>query len=107
MLSSSTSARHPLLGFNHSLYIVTSYISPSTACLYLCTLHPDLQTTKLVIDMPSVANLKSSTINFGRDLISLFGMTSLQKISISGCWGHLDEVKHAIVQGLRSGSIRP
>ncbi len=68
-------------------------------CLHLCTLHPDLQTTKLVIDMPS---LRSSTI--GADLISLLGMTSLQKISISGRWGHLDEVKLAIVQGLRARS---
>ena len=66
-------------------------------CLHLCTLHPDLHTTKLVIDTP---HLESSTI--GADLISLFGMTSLQKISISGCWGHHDEVKRAIVQGLRS-----
>ncbi len=28
MLSSSTSVRYPLLGFNHSLYLVTSHISP-------------------------------------------------------------------------------
>ncbi len=29
-LSSSTSVRYPLLGFNHSLYLVTSHISPSS-----------------------------------------------------------------------------
>ncbi len=66
--------------------------------LHLCTLHPDLQTTKLVIDMSCVT--ESSTIR--ADLISLFGMSSLRKIIISGCWGELDEVKLGLVQGLCS-----
>ncbi len=66
--------------------------------LHLCTLHPDLQTTKLVIDVSYFT--KSSTIR--ADLISLFGMSSLRKIIISGCWDELDEVKLGVVQGLRS-----
>lgn len=69
--------------------------------LHLCALHPDLQMTKLVMAIPTIdADHKSFLATVQADLISLFGMPSLQKISLSGNLCSYDEVKLGIVEGL-------
>lgn len=69
--------------------------------LHLCALHPDLQMTKLVIAIPTIdTDHKSFLATVQADLISLFGMPSLQKISLSGNLCSYDEVKLGIVEGL-------
>ena len=40
------------------------------------------------------------------DIVSLFGMPSLQKITICGNWGKHEEIKLGLVLGLRSRSRR-
>ena len=65
--------------------------------LHLCAIHPDLQIMKLVIDLPTTS--VSKTIR--TDLKSLFGMPLLQKITISGNWGSVDDIKYGLIDGLR------
>ena len=71
--------------------------------LHLCAIHPDLQTTKLVID---IGTLDSSQFlaTIHADLVSLFKMASLRKIFICGSWGRHMEVKDGLVQGLHGRS---
>jgi len=74
--------------------------------LHLCAVHPDLQTTKLVIDIGTLNSLQFlATIQ--ADLVSLFKLASLQKILISGNWGRHMEVKVGLVQGLLGRSSLP
>lgn len=64
---------------------------------HLCAMHPDLQVTKLVLEV-------SKSLTIQKDLISILGLPSLQEIVICGQWGELDEVKVGIVQGLQGRS---
>ena len=75
--------------------------------LHLCAIHPDLQTTKLVIDIGSYRLNSSQLATIQTDLVSLFKMASLRKIFICGNWGGHLEVKLGLVQGLRSRSHLP
>ena len=80
--------------------------------VHLCAIHPDLQTTKLLIDLSGVDTimLSHSTGAFRAtiqtDIVALFEIPSLQKITVSGNWGKHEEVKLGLVQGLRSRSRR-
>lgn len=70
--------------------------------LHLCALHPDLQTRKLVIEIPSKAPCKASLANVQEDLTSLLGMPSLQKFVMAGNWDEIDEVKSGLVLALKT-----
>ena len=73
--------------------------------IHLCALHPNLQTTKLLLDLTELRTSHSVLATIQADIVSLFTIPSLQKIVISGNWGKHDEIKLGIVQGLR-GRIR-
>ena len=62
---------------------------------HLCAVHRDLQANKLVIDTSSCGGDTDE-----KDLVSFFAMPSLKKICIHGDWGHMDEFKNGLVNGL-------
>ena len=74
--------------------------------VHLFAIHPDLLTTKLVIDLSGVdsAMWKSFTATIQADLVSLFRMPSLRKITVSGNWGKHEEIKLGLIEGLHSRS---
>ena len=70
--------------------------------VHLCSLHPDLQVTKLVIDIGKMDSQVAST-----PCISLLKKPMLQEISIGGHWGHYVEVKLSVMQGFRERGPLP
>ena len=69
---------------------------------HLCATHRDLQVKKLVIDTAWASSFYGNTAQ--EDLVSFFTIHSLQKICIHGEWGHMEEVKSGLVEGLRNRS---
>lgn len=114
-------AQHKLLqfasqnDFTNALYLLLQLptirlheiclVNLSECCdyIHLCATHPDLQTTKLVIDMHGINYYSLST--FKEDMVSFFMMPSLQTIIISGNWGMHDNIKLGLVHGLKARSL--
>ena len=103
--------------FTRGLYLLLQFpairlrvltLFTSNEYFHLCAIHPDLQTTKLVITIvENVASHRERPQHLAtlqQDLVSLFKISSLQKISIHGIWGQLTEVKLGLVFGLQNRS---
>ena len=80
--------------------------------IHLCAVHPDLEMTKLVIDLGDQFTLKqpdtsSALPTIQEDFESLFKKHELQKVAISGIWGEYMEIKEGLLQGLQSRACLP
>ena len=126
----SCSLKHKVLtfssrdGLTNGLYLLLQFpvirlknlaLFTSSENFHLCAVHPDLQTTKLEINVDVLRFTSHSRQNpqqkstLQEDIVSLFWIDSLQKIRISGMdvW-ESNEVKLGIVQGLQGRSrLRP
>ena len=125
----SCSLKHKILtfssrdGLNNGLYLLLQFpvirlkklsLLTSSKNFHLCAIHPDLQMTKLEInvDVMSFTSHSRQTPQqkntLQEDIVSLFQIDSLQKIHISGIIGGIgresSEVKHGLVQGLQRRS---
>ena len=83
---------------------------------HYCAIHPDLQVSKLVISVvggsPHVRQhlqnqQPQQMATFQQDLVSLFKVASLEKVSIQGDWGPMTEFKLGLVFGLQARSSLP
>lgn len=73
--------------------------------VHLCAIHPDLQTTKLTIDLSEIDEIPySQHSTFQADIIALFGLSSLQNVTVTGNWGKYEGIKLGLIQGLHSRS---
>lgn len=73
--------------------------------VHLCAVHPDLQTTKLTIDLSEIDEVRyANRTTFQADIEALIGMQSLQKITITGNWGKYEGIKLGLIKGLLSRS---
>lgn len=127
----SCSLQHKVLKFSSSddltkaLYLLLQYptirlknitLFTNNAYFHLCAIHPDLQVSKLVISVvggsphvrPRVQSQQSQQrTTFQQDLVSLFKITSLDKVCIQGDWGPMTEVKLGLAFGLQARSSLP
>lgn len=69
--------------------------------IHLCAVHPDLLTTKLVINLDETAG-KSTSLQ--ADLASLLQMPSLRKLIVTGNWNRSSIIKSGLVQALNRRS---
>ena len=80
--------------------------------LYLCAIHADFKTTKLVINVVKNDCYRwygedpqhITTVTLQQDLMSLLQISSLEKVCIKGTWGSSTEVKLGLVLGLQGRS---
>ena len=107
--------------FTNSLYLLLQFpkirlkklalvnLDKYSQYFHLCALHPDLQATKLVLDLNTdTADISMLLATVQEDLVSLFKLPSLQKIIVIGNWGQFMEVKHGLVLGLQARTqLRP
>ena len=127
----SCSLQHKVLKFSSSddltkaLYLLLQYptirlkkltLFTNNAYFHLCAIHPDLQVSRLVIGVvggpPHIRRHMQSQqsqqmATFPQDLVSLFKITSLDKVSIQGDWGPMTEVKLGLAFGLQARSSLP
>ena len=121
----SCSLKHKVLTFSsrddltNGLYILLQFpvirlkkltLLTSSKNFHLCAIHPDLQTTKLEIniDIMSFTSHSGQTpqqkTTLKEDIVSLLQIDSLEKIRISGIVWESSEVKLGLVQGLQRRS---
>lgn len=85
----------------------------NNAYFHLCSIHPDLQVTKLAISVVGSQYIRRRSqqpqqiATIQQDIVSLFKITSLEKICIEGYWGPITEVKLGLAVGLRGRSRLP
>ena len=122
------SLQHKTLGFScqeefsNALYLILQFptvrlkeiaivnLSECRQYLHFCAIHPDLQTTRLVIDLRDVSSDHHFLATAETDLISLLKIPPVQEICISGNWGNCTEVKRGIaiaIQGRSKDHLPP
>lgn len=77
--------------------------------VHLCAVHPDLSTSKLVIEMGNTIEEVLSQkflATIQDDLVSFFRKPSLQSFTIFGNWGKFEQIKNGLVYGLRDRTRR-
>ena len=72
--------------------------------LHFCAMHPDLQTTKLVINLRWIPKNFDFLATTETDLISLIKMPLLEELCVTGAWGKFSEVKRGVSLGLQGRS---
>ena len=115
--STACSAEHKVLRFalkkelTQSLYLILQQpiIRLKEIALLDIKKHPDLQTTKLTIDLSEIDEIfYSHRTTFKAttqpDIVALFALPSLQKITIIGKWGKYEGIELGLIQGLLSRS---
>ena len=107
--------------FTNSLYLLLQFstvrlktltlvnLSQYYEYFHLCTLHPNLQTQQLAIEIDKIVRFRNTTDNqelatIREDLVSLFQMPSLKKIAVRGEWSQLDDIKIGLALALQSRS---
>ena len=121
--STACSAEHKILQFaskkelTQSLYLILQLptirlkeialvdMKDYHSYVHLCAIHPDLQTTKLTIDLSELDDVPyTQHSTYQVDMVALLGLPSLQKITVTGNWGKYEGVKLGLIQGLLSRS---
>ena len=97
-------------GLTRGLYLLLQYpeirlkestIFTDNQDLHFCATHPHFQITKLVVFVNRNATwCRKQSATLQQDIVSLFKISSLEKISVHGMWGPQTEFKLGLVLGL-------
>ena len=125
----SCSLQHKVLKFSSgddmtkALYLLLQYptirlkkltLFTNNTYFHLCAIHPDMQLSKLMITVVGKTQYgrrqsqqAQQVATLQQDIVSLFSMASLEKISIQGFWSSVTEVKLGLTSGLQLWSNLP